>query len=107
MDEAQGTELLARGGGLRRGHFPTAEGHTDLRLDKYNGLIDPSGARLLGQALAGSVADAGADVIIVWQDVEDIVLGFVVAAELGRSLVRAYNDDGLVGHTPELGHCRR
>lgn len=107
MEEAQGLELVARGGGIRRGHFPTADGHTNLRLDHYNGLIDPAGAQTLGRSLAQRVADLGADVVVVWQDLEDVVLGFVVAAELGRSLVRAYNDDGLVGHAPELGYGRR
>src|SRR5687768_12473529 len=107
MEEAQGLELVARGGGIRRGHFPTADGHSDVRLDKYSGLIDPSGAQTLGRALAQRAADVGADVVIVWQDLEDVVLGFVVAGELGRSLVRAYNDDGLVGHAPELGYGRR
>lgn len=102
MEQAQGLELLERGGALRRGHFQEANGHADLRLEKYDGLIDPTGAKVLGEALAQRLSHTGANVVVVWHDLEDLVLGFVVAGELGCGLVRAYNADGLVGHSPEL-----
>jgi orotate phosphoribosyltransferase len=94
--------LLERGGALRRGHFQQASGHTDLIFEKYSGLVDPAGARTLGGALARRLVDFRANVVVVWQDVEDLVLGFVVAGEIGCGLVRAYNADGLVGHSPDL-----
>lgn len=102
MQHAEGLELLERGGALRHGHFHEAGGHTDLRLEKYNGLIDPAGTSALATALAEVLSSIGADVVLVWQDLEDLVLGFAVASQLGCGLVRAYNADGLVGHTPEL-----
>lgn len=107
MEQREGLEVLVRGGAVRRGHFQEPNGHADLRLEKYNGLIDPAGTTAVATALAEHFSGAGADVVLVWQDLEDLVLGFAVASRLGCGLVRAYNADGLVGHAPELAAgCR-
>lgn len=102
MDEGQVWDLLERGGALQRGHFPERGGHAEQRLVKYNGLLDPAGAEALGSALARRLADAGAGAVVVWEEMEDLLLGFVVARELGSRLVRVYNDGGLVDHSPNL-----
>jgi orotate phosphoribosyltransferase len=102
MDEQGAWDLLERGGAVRRGHFLEPGGHAEARLLKYNGLPDPAGAEALGVALAERLADAGATVVVVWEEVEDLVLGFVVARQLGCRLVWAYDDGGLVSSSSPL-----
>ena len=102
MHEPDVWAALERGGGLQRGHFAEGDRHSDLRLAKYNGLLDPRGAESLGSALAEKVVDSGATLVVVWQDVEDIVLGYVVAQRLGVPVLRTFNADGLVGYAGPL-----
>jgi len=74
-------------------------------LPKYSGSRDPAGAERLGAALAEAVAAVGTprpDLVVVWQDPEDLVLGHVVARELGTAVVRFVDLDGLVGHEGSL-----
>ena len=40
--------------------------------------------------------------MVVWEDVEDVVLGHVVARRLGVPVLRTFNADGLVGHSGPL-----
>jgi adenine/guanine phosphoribosyltransferase-like PRPP-binding protein len=102
MDEAEVWAALERGGAVQRGHFAEVEGHAELRLGKYNGLRDPSGAERLAAALAERLADSGATLVVVWEDVEDIVLGYVVGRRLGVPVLRTFNADGLVGQAGPL-----
>src|SRR5881275_3142805 len=102
MEEADVWAALERGGAVQRGHFAEGAGHTDLRLGKYNGLLDPAGAEALAGALAEPLADSGATLVVVWEDVEDVVLGHVVARRLGVPVLRTFNADGLVGHSGPL-----
>jgi len=91
-------ELLA-GGGLTLPE-PGAE-PTPSPLPKYNGSRDPAGVERLGTELARSVSAAVAttpDLVVVWQDPEDLVLAHVVARELGTTVLRLMDLDGLVGH---------
>lgn len=69
---------------------------------KYNGMADPAGAEELGRQLAGRLREIRPTAIVVWEDAEDVVLGHVVARELGVGLVRAYDADGLVGTNARL-----
>ena len=98
MDESNVWAALERGGAVQRGHFAEVDGHADLRLAKYNGLLDPSGAEALACALAEQVGERGATLVVVWEDVEDVVLGYVVGRHLGVPVLRTFNADGLVGH---------
>lgn len=94
MDEDRVLELLGRaGGGL------SAAGG---RLPKYDGLADPAGAEELARELAEQVRPLAPSAIVVWEDPEDVVLGHVVGRELGLPVVRAYDADGLVGHSAGL-----
>jgi len=102
VDEAEVWAALERGGAVQWGHFAEAEGHADLRLGKYNGLRDPSGAERLAGALAERVADSGAGLVVVWEDVEDTVLGYVVGRRLEVPVLRTFNADGLVGQAGPL-----
>jgi hypothetical protein len=56
----------------------------------------------LAARLAEQLAGCGATLVVVWEDVEDIVLGFVVGRELGVPVLRTFNADGLVGHAGPL-----
>lgn len=99
MGEAVGArviELLGRAGG------GTGEAVPGGRPPKYNGLADPAGAEELGVLLADRLRAPGPTAIVVWEDPEDVVLGHVVARELGLPVVRAYDADGLVGHSAGL-----
>lgn len=92
MDEARLTELLERGGSA------TGSG----RPAKYNGMADPAAAEELAGELARRLRAATPSAVVVWEDPEDVVLGHVVGRELGLPVVRAYDADGLVGHTAGL-----
>jgi adenine/guanine phosphoribosyltransferase-like PRPP-binding protein len=89
MSEHQAWELLRRGGTEQQ----------DGSATKYNGLADPAGAEELAGRLAGLVRDLEPTVILVWEDPEDVLLGHVVGRELSLPVVRAYNAEGLVGHS--------
>jgi|GEM_PF-3627077 len=102
METSEVWDILERGGAIETGHFQSPGGHSSVRFHSYNGLLDPRGAEALGVALAGKLRESGATAVMVWEELEDLLLGFVVARELGCTLVRAYNDAGLVGDSPEL-----
>jgi adenine/guanine phosphoribosyltransferase-like PRPP-binding protein len=92
------TSALIAAGGMRPG-----DAADDAALpSKYNGLADPAGAEQLGRLIAEQARPLQPSVVLVWEDPEDIVLGHVVARELGVRAVRAWNADGLVGQSSPL-----
>lgn len=101
MDEARVAALLARGGG------GTGEDEPAGRPPKYNGLTDPAGVEELGRLLVDRLRAVAPTTIVVWEDPEDVVLGHVVARELGLPVVRAWDADGLVGHSAGLPETPR
>ncbi len=101
MSESDVWSMLRRGGAVRR-VLVESEGDRDVQLSKYQGLSDPTGAESLAGSLAAQLADSGATLVIVWEDIEDIVLGFVVGRKLGVPILRTFNADGLVGHAGPL-----
>lgn len=102
MNEADVWAALERGGAARQERADEREGRVEPRISKYNGLLDPSGAEVLVGALAERVAERGATLVVVWEDVEDLVLGYVVGRRLGVPVLRTFNADGLVGHAGPL-----
>ena len=102
MDEAEIWSTLERGGAARQVRLDEREGRVEQRISKYNGLLDPSGAERLAGALAQRLGEQGASLVVVWEDVEDLVLGFVVGRWLGVPVLRTFNADGLVGHAGPL-----
>jgi len=88
-------ELLGRGGSA------TTE-QLAIRPAKYSGLADPDGAEELGRALAERIRALAPAAIVIWEEPEDVVLGHVVGRELGLPVVRAFDADGLVGHSAGL-----
>ena len=107
MDEAEVWSALERGGAARQVRVDEREGRVELRITKYNGLLDPSGAERLVGTLAERLADRGATLVVVWEDVEDLVLGFVVGRRLGVPVLRTFNADGLVEHAGPLSRGAR
>ena len=96
MDDARTAELIERGGGGVSADGPGG------RPPKYNGLADPAGAEDLARALAERLRPLDITAVVVWEDPEDVVLGHVIGRELGLPVVRAYDADGLIGHSSGL-----
>lgn len=95
IDASRTWELLGRGGSA------TSE-QAAASPAKYNGLADPHGAEELGRALAEGARALAPAAIVIWEDPEDVALGHVVGRELSLPVVRAYDADGLVGHSAGL-----
>lgn len=79
-------ELLAAGGVSRDGESPAP----------YRPLLAPAAAsELIGQ-LATVARDAQAGTVLVWDELDQIVLGQLLAAQLGVPVARAFDADGLI-----------
>jgi adenine/guanine phosphoribosyltransferase-like PRPP-binding protein len=100
MDVAEIKAGLERGGAVVRPQV--SDGETRFELTKYNGLLDPRGAETLAGALAEQLDQQSATLVVVWEEIEDIVLGYVVARQLGVPVLRTFNADGLVGQSGPL-----
>ena len=87
--------LLGRGGSA-------TDPEAAARAPKYSGLADPYGAEELGKELANRIRGLEPGAIVIWEEPEDVVLGHVVGRELGLPVVRAFDADGLVGHSAGL-----
>jgi adenine/guanine phosphoribosyltransferase-like PRPP-binding protein len=98
--QARTWALLGRGGSATNARLA-------IRPAKYSGLADPDGAEELGRQLAGRLRDLAPAAIVIWEEPEDVVLGHVVGRELGLPVVRAYDADGLVGHSAGLPNAPR
>lgn len=88
-------ELLGRGGSA-------TDARAARRPAKYRGLSDPHGAEELGRALTEKIRALSPAAIVIWEEPEDVVLGHVVGRELSLPVVRAFDADGLVGHSAGL-----
>jgi adenine/guanine phosphoribosyltransferase-like PRPP-binding protein len=101
MNEPEVWSALHQGGAVQR-TLVGSDGEREVQLTKYHGLTDPLGAEQLATSLAARLADSGATLVVVWEDIDDIVLGFVVGRQLDLPVLRTYNADGLVGHAGPL-----
>jgi adenine/guanine phosphoribosyltransferase-like PRPP-binding protein len=71
-------------------------------VGSFRPLSDPAGVDALGVMLAGRARELDPDIVIVGEGAKDLLLGFVVARELGRPLVRCLNLEGLVGAVGDI-----
>jgi hypothetical protein len=71
-----------------------SEGGETLKFDPFT---DPAATERLGRALAARIEALHPDLVCVWEEPEDMVLGHVVSLALGTRWVRCVNADGLVG----------
>jgi hypothetical protein len=79
------------------------EAEAGFRLvGRFNGMSDPPGVDALGVMLAERAKELEPDIVIVGEGAKDLLIGFVVARELGRPLVRCLNLEGLVGTVGEI-----
>jgi adenine/guanine phosphoribosyltransferase-like PRPP-binding protein len=71
-------------------------------VGRFNGPSDPPGVDALGVMLAERAKTLDPDVVIVGEGVKDLLIGFVVARELKRQLVRCLDLEGLVGTVGDI-----
>lgn len=69
------------------------------RLAKYNAMLDPAGAEILGRRLAEALARYHPTTVLIWEDSPDLILAHITARELSATVVQAFDTDGLVGFT--------
>lgn len=96
MNERQTWDLLAAGGVLP----------TDETPAPYRPLLAPAAASELVARFASVVREADANLVLVWDELDQIVLGQLLAAQLDLGVARAYDADGLVAirdETPLTG----
>jgi adenine/guanine phosphoribosyltransferase-like PRPP-binding protein len=77
-------------------------------LAKFDPFGDPAATDLLGRELAGKLRDQNANVVCVWEEPEDMVLGHILGLALGVRWMRCVNADGLValvGSMPAAPRC--
>jgi len=98
--EARAWELLGRGGSA------TNEQEA-IQPAKYSGLADPDGVEELGRELASRIRGLSPAALVIWEEPEDVALGHVVGRELGLPVIRAFDADGLVGHSAGLPESPR
>jgi hypothetical protein len=101
MNQEEVWAALQRGGVAQRTYVKD-DGSREVQLSKYHPLQDPPSAERLAVQLADQLGASGATLVVVWEDLEDIVLGFVVGRQLAVPVLRTYNADGLVGHAEPL-----
>ncbi|MPZ87421.1 MAG: hypothetical protein GEU81_04970 [Nitriliruptorales bacterium] len=73
----------------------------------YDGLRDPAGAEELATELAERVADLQPTLVMLWEPPEDVLLGHILARELGIRAVRCFDADGLVSCAGDVGAGER
>jgi len=61
---------------------------------------DPIVPETLGKHLAAEIRATDVEAIVVWDSLNDVVLGHVVARELDARLVTAFADEGILGFDP-------
>lgn len=90
-------DQLQAAGLLRAGHFALDERtHADLRLGDALSLADSATLDRLGSALAARYRGDSIQVVVSPGAYRDLLLGFIVARELGVPLVTVSDEDGWV-----------
>jgi hypothetical protein len=93
-DEGDIRALLVKGG---MGSLGPDDGSGDVFERRYDALRDPVGAELLAALLAERAGRHEPTLVVVWDDVVSVVLGYAVAARLRVPVVRIYDHEGLIG----------
>lgn len=100
--------MTASGGLIVTGEDAATYSEPDLRMvmtemrggnADLSGLRSPAEVEDLGMALTGKIRDAIAsdiDVVLTWEELDDVLLGHVVAREVGARLALSYLDEGIV-----------
>lgn len=91
MNRARAVELLAAGG-----LNPTDVALDSWRPARYNGRADPRGAGELCNALAALLQARNPNRVLVWEPLEDMLLGFMVGREMDCPVTRIVESEGLL-----------
>ncbi len=102
MEEKTAWELLERLGAVRWGHFDEGDFHADLTVGGIHPLDGPAAAQSLAGALAALLPSPSPDLILVWDEMAGMLLGFLVGVAVGRPVVRLADDEGVVRASREL-----
>jgi adenine/guanine phosphoribosyltransferase-like PRPP-binding protein len=101
VDNEEIWEILRNGGlGVERSEDEADEGYRIV--GSFRPLSDPAGVDALGVMLAERARELDPDIVIVGEGAKDLLIGFVVARELERPLVRCLNLEGLVGAVGDI-----
>jgi hypothetical protein len=93
---------ILRNGGLDAEPSPD-EADSGVRLvGRLDCFSNPSGVDALGVMLAERAKELDPDVVIVGEGAKDLLIGFIVARELRRPMVRCLNLEGLIGATSDV-----
>ena len=99
-------QVLRNGGlGVKRSDDEADAGYR--LVGRFDGQSDPPGVDALGVMLAERAKELDPDVVIVGEGAKDLLIGFVVARELKRPLVRCLDLEGLVGTVGEIAEGAR
>jgi adenine/guanine phosphoribosyltransferase-like PRPP-binding protein len=71
-------------------------GVTRLASAKARPLDDPSATQLVGQEIAARARDCGIDVVLAWNQPEDVILAYAVSLALSTPIVVAVQEEGIV-----------
>ncbi|RBP61516.1 hypothetical protein DFO66_12150 [Brevibacterium sanguinis] len=66
----------------------------------------PPEVETTGKRLASEASELGADLVLIWNQVEDAVLGHIVARELGVGIAYANEVEGILDTCGALAGCR-
>lgn len=102
MEEQAAWELLERLGAVQRGHFDDGDYHADLAVGGLHPLDAPGAVQALAGALARLLPAPRPDLILVWDEMPSVLLGFLIGVALERPVVRLADDEGVLRASRDL-----
>ena len=76
-------------------------------MGNYCSLFDPGGAEALGQRLAEAVRPHQPTLVVTWEDLDNSVLAYIVARELGVNALRVVDASGVLDFDGAFGDADR
>jgi hypothetical protein len=95
LTDAQLETLLAAGG-IEPADLSAARGRSRDWLPRFRSLSNPRATDALGRALAERLEPLAISRVLVWDDIDDVLLAFVIANHLDCAVTRAWNSEGLL-----------
>ncbi len=102
MEEKTAWELLERLGAARRGHFDEGDHHADLTVGGLRPLDAPAVVQSLAGALAALLPAPSPDLVLVWDEMPAVLLGFLIGVAVERPVLRLADDEGVVRASRDL-----
>ena len=101
MEPAEVWALLERDDVVAADHTEAAGQHSMRRFEGFDPLANPVATERLGIALASRLTGSY-DLVVVWEQLEAAVLGYVVGRALERPVVRVFDHEGLIAASVPL-----